>query len=141
MRYKMRRSAGAYQHLSETKNIPIITPLRPLHLSEHLTIIMDPGAYSLAVLALRTGSPVDISKFNKADCFAYRSLLVTSLCVGVTADMLWVEELDPNALLGAVGALPGLTLGFLESGKVLEEPALQPYVCSRGFSTDCGAAF
>ncbi|KAL8283829.1 hypothetical protein RQP46_005261 [Phenoliferia psychrophenolica] len=97
----------------------------PGHVADHFSMIVDPAAYGLALLALEHGGPANITLFDKAYCTYFKD------------DVLFQPNNTVNALVSVVDD----ALAFVNATAVKAEPGLQPYVCQRGFASKCGPAF
>ncbi|KAL8279509.1 hypothetical protein RQP46_008071 [Phenoliferia psychrophenolica] len=95
----------------------------PTHVADHFTMIFDPAAYGLVLAALENGGPVDTALFDKSFCTYIKDNVVTNN--------------------GYVASLVGAVVGVFNTTQIKldAEPTLQPYVCERGYATECGKAF
>ncbi|KAM0792090.1 hypothetical protein ACM66B_004794 [Microbotryomycetes sp. NB124-2] len=120
-----RTGASSYLPGAQVHAVQDLDMCGPLHGADHFSMVVDSAAFGLAKATLLNGAPLkDLSKFDKSYCFGIKD---TGL------DFSGV----PGLLAGVVSDLIGIGTG----PKSTAEPALQPYVCSRGFATKCGTRF
>ncbi|KAM0748055.1 alpha/beta-hydrolase [Meredithblackwellia eburnea MCA 4105] len=97
----------------------------PTHVADHFSMVVDPAAFGLALTTLEKGGPVDLADFDRSYC--------TYLKDDVLLNATGIPVLLNSAFQDAVA--------FATGGRVSAQPALQPYVCERGFAETCGTAF
>ncbi|KAK4052967.1 hypothetical protein OIO90_004091 [Microbotryomycetes sp. JL221] len=121
-----RLNASAYLPGASVFALQDINVCGPLHAADHFSMVVDTAAYGLVRATLENGAPLkDLSKFDKTFCLINKD----------------APKLDfsavPGLLQGVLADLIGIGTGI----KSASEPTLQPYVCSRGFATNCGPRF
>jgi len=125
--------ARPISYLNGASNIALQDICGAAHVADHFLIVGDLGAYAIALDALMSGRPANPATVDKSYCNQLASLSGQFASLG--NDLKYVF----STVVGNVGDRVSSLLKTVTSLTVPTEPALQMYVCQKGFATGCTA--
>ncbi|KAG0149069.1 hypothetical protein CROQUDRAFT_654166 [Cronartium quercuum f. sp. fusiforme G11] len=101
---------------------------------EHFSMLTDGAAFALVTDALLHGRPTSLKTFDRRSCSGQ-----IDSALGFASRLPAHLKLTSNAFLGNPTQTLGRVVKSLTSLRVTAEPLLQPFLCQRGYATDCAA--